>query len=102
LEAGVDSQNPIYNLWMSLINSVKSLPVSDWIDSLIDPSGLLTHFSPSLSFMGGVGKQYVTKTWTSETFLKGERVSVGGDALRTSHCTSDKVATSHRLKLGGT
>ncbi len=29
-------------------------------------------------------------------------MSVGGDALRTSHCTPDKVATSLRLKLGGT
>jgi len=44
----------------------------------------------------------VTKTWTSEIFVKGERVSVGGDALRTPHCTPDKVATSHSLKLGGT
>jgi hypothetical protein len=35
-------------------------------------------------------------------FLKGERVSVGGDALTAYHCTPDKVATSHRLKLGGT
>jgi hypothetical protein len=56
--------------WISLINPVKSLPVSACIDSLIGPSGLLTYFSPSLrfsslpptctpslSFMGGVGKQ---------------------------------------------
>jgi hypothetical protein len=65
----VNPVNPVENFWdpdnrhnfqspgISLINPVKSLPVSDWIDSLIVPRGSLTHFSPSLSFMGGVGKQ---------------------------------------------
>jgi hypothetical protein len=38
----------------------------------------------------------------SEIFSKGERLRVGGDGLRTSHCTPDKVATSHWLKMSGT
>jgi hypothetical protein len=53
--------------------------------------------------MGVVEKNKVTKTWMSEIFLKCERLSVGGILLEhLSHCTLDKVATSHRLKMSGT
>jgi hypothetical protein len=39
--------------------------VSDWLDSLIGPSGLLLVVSPptcnsSFSFIGGVGKEFIT------------------------------------------
>ncbi len=36
---------------------------------------------PRFSFMGGVGKRIITKTWMSEIFLQGGVLRVGGDAL---------------------
>jgi hypothetical protein len=53
-------------------------PFSDWLDSLIGPSGLLlvpfqvpTTWSTSFNFMGGVGKKVITRTWMWEIFLQG-------------------------------
>jgi hypothetical protein len=40
-------------------------------------SGLPPTCSPSFSFMGGVGKKLVTKTWMWEIFLQGHILSVG-------------------------
>ncbi len=51
------------------------LPVSDWVDGLIDPSGLLLVVSHLLTvpvlLAGGVGKQSVTKTWMWEIIFVG-------------------------------
>jgi hypothetical protein len=64
------------------------LPISDWLDSLIGPSGLLLVVSHLLAvsvsvLWVGVGNKLVTKTWMWEIFLHGHILSdhFGGDAL---------------------
>jgi len=60
--------------------------VSDWLDSLIGPSGLLLVVSHLLAvqfqfYRWVFGKEWVTKTWMWGIFLQGHVLSVGGDAL---------------------
>jgi hypothetical protein len=68
------SQNHIY--WV--------LPVSNWVDSLIAPSGLLfSSLPPACSSSSFSSMNGVVKKWMWETYLlHGHILSIGGDALR--------------------
>ncbi len=76
----------------SLINTVKSyLSTSplfwlgrwfDWSKWVAVSSSLPPDCNPNFSFMDGVGKKWVTKTWMWEIFLQGHILGIGGDALR--------------------
>jgi len=82
----------------SLINTQSNrvywllFPVSDWVDSLIGPSGLLLVVSPHLLAVPisvlwvGLEKKLVRKTWMWEIFLQSHILSVTVDATQSVHC----------------
>jgi hypothetical protein len=47
----------------------------------VSSSSLPPSCSPSFSFIGGVGKKLVTKTWMWETCVQGHILSIGEDVL---------------------